>query len=431
MTLVRYFPLISLALLLVGTVPGAATVWRVNPNGSGDAPNMRSAVDSAASGDTISLGNGLYHSGSNRDIDFGGKALLFQSVSGDPDSCIIDCLGLGRAFLVPHVSSQGSGIRGITIRNGFSRTGGGAVCLEGVSETNGAMEFTIENCRFLDNRAEANGGAVLAGWNFDLAIENSLFRNNEVTLGFYSTVAGGAVNVKGGGSFGNFTMNHCVVDSNSSEGPGGGISITDTHVSIESCSVTSNVSGLDSTLGWPAGAGILIRGTHDDSPHNMLVNISNSTFAGNIGTPFFPYDAGDGGGIGIRGHNWLHRITLHVQDCEFLDNFALQGAGLYAGRFLNALVERCRFSGNVARTDGGATYKGGALQANIGEFARYEHCIFRDNRAGYGLNGAITPGEAGGGAFATRLWPRGEFINCTFSNNVAGGTTSHGDAIMH
>ena len=61
----------------------------VKADGTGDVPTIQDAIDAAADGYTIFLGNGVFTGPGNRDIDFYGKAISLQACRGNPDSCII------------------------------------------------------------------------------------------------------------------------------------------------------------------------------------------------------------------------------------------------------------------------------------------------------------------------------------------------------
>ena len=160
----------------------------------------------------------------------------------------------------------------------------------------------------------------------------------------------------------------------------------------------------------------------------IAFEVTDCSFSDNVGNLAGGSSAGDGGGILVRGSPDRY-VDVTVVDSDFDDNFNAQGAGLYVGRFATGNVERCRFRNNTANSTGGATYKGGALAANLGETAYYIYCEFIGNRAGYDRDGNSVPTDARGGAFTTRLRPRAEFINCSFSDNVVGGDNPRGDAI--
>jgi len=137
--------------LLFGSA--AADIWFVVPDGSGMAPTIQAAVDSASSGDTVVLAKGTFTGEGNRDVVID-KSITVISISGDPETCIIDCEGSAaenhRGFLVDGI---GATIESITIENGYE-VGGGALRIDGLWS-----DVDIDNCRFLNNYA-TGGGAV-------------------------------------------------------------------------------------------------------------------------------------------------------------------------------------------------------------------------------------------------------------------------------
>ncbi|MGA1870193.1 MAG: hypothetical protein ACMUJM_16775 [bacterium] len=54
--------------------------------------SIQAAINEASNGDTILVAEGTYTGKGNRDIDFGGKAIILRSISG-PEHTIIDCQG--------------------------------------------------------------------------------------------------------------------------------------------------------------------------------------------------------------------------------------------------------------------------------------------------------------------------------------------------
>ena len=86
----RYFILISS--MILGLVAAAtATIYVVNPEGTGDFPTIQEALDACIDGDIIELTDGTFTGDGNRDIDYLGKAITVRSQSGDPEMCTIDC----------------------------------------------------------------------------------------------------------------------------------------------------------------------------------------------------------------------------------------------------------------------------------------------------------------------------------------------------
>ena len=90
----RLSAIILLTFLLLPPTSSDARTWVVNPGGTGDAPTIAAAVDSADySNDIIELADGIYTGEGNRDVQNLGKWVMIRSQSGDPEACIIDCQG--------------------------------------------------------------------------------------------------------------------------------------------------------------------------------------------------------------------------------------------------------------------------------------------------------------------------------------------------
>jgi len=85
--------LVPLCLLAFVTAPALADTWVVRPDGTGDAPTIQAAIDSANSGDVVELEDGVYVGDQNRDLVVYDESILVRSASGDPTSCIIECEG--------------------------------------------------------------------------------------------------------------------------------------------------------------------------------------------------------------------------------------------------------------------------------------------------------------------------------------------------
>ena len=84
-----------LFLILFIPISTAARSWRVEPDGTGDAPTIQAAIDSLYNfgDDVIELVDGVFTGPGNRDLFGGGWSFVIKSQSGDPTSCIIDLQG--------------------------------------------------------------------------------------------------------------------------------------------------------------------------------------------------------------------------------------------------------------------------------------------------------------------------------------------------
>src|SRR4026209_1473486 len=112
---------IPLAALILSWIPLAAwaDTYVVNPDGSGDFPNIRQAVAASVDDDEILLGSGIFTGADNHDISIINQRITIRSQSDDPNQCIIDCNGRNgqdaRGFSNSSADASGPLIRGITI----------------------------------------------------------------------------------------------------------------------------------------------------------------------------------------------------------------------------------------------------------------------------------------------------------------------------
>jgi hypothetical protein len=127
--------------------------WLVDADGTGDAPTIQAALDSARAYDRIILAHGTYSGPGNWDVDFMGKPV---SVAAEDDSGLvtIDCNGVGRAFHFHSNELPLSRLVGLTIVNAESDGDGGAILCE-----NGASPQIID-CLVHGCTATGRGGAI-------------------------------------------------------------------------------------------------------------------------------------------------------------------------------------------------------------------------------------------------------------------------------
>jgi hypothetical protein len=166
-----------------------------------DHSTIQQALDAAFSGDTIVVRDGVYSGPGNRDLDFGGKALVLRSENG-ADTCIIDCEYGGRGFKFWNSETTASVVEGFTIMNGDADSGGGIYCVNssplisdcvirdssasyggGVCLSSSSAEFA--NCTIVDNFAEYGAGGVYANAS-DATFVHCTISNNQ-------TVSGGGI----------------------------------------------------------------------------------------------------------------------------------------------------------------------------------------------------------------------------------------------
>ncbi len=165
---------------LVGAWPvGCNEAPIIYPDGSGFYATIQAAINDVTDGMTIRLANGVFTGPGNRDLDFGGKNLMLASVSGCPDSCIIDSEGsaeeMHRVIRFHSDETSESVVQGITLRGGY-HTYGGAVHIQGAAPL-------FRNCIFEGNTGEYHGGGIYVYFHSGVEVENCTFVDNTAIFG--------------------------------------------------------------------------------------------------------------------------------------------------------------------------------------------------------------------------------------------------------
>jgi len=96
----RLFGIVSIVLLVAGSGPNART-WRLNANGTGDAPTIQAAVNLAAPGDGILLEPGVYR---ETDILIDGKNITIDQTAASA-VLVPPTPGSGTAMIIRNVTA--------------------------------------------------------------------------------------------------------------------------------------------------------------------------------------------------------------------------------------------------------------------------------------------------------------------------------------
>jgi hypothetical protein len=199
---------------ILASVPvGYARTWYITPDSSGDAPTIKTGVDSAALWDTVLVTCGTYY---EHDIDMKSGVVLL-SESGEADCVTIDAEYLHRVFMCAHCDSL-TIIKGFTIARGNPYlgnpgSGGGMVIgassglvIENCTFVNNVTHYgggvccqdaspVFINCVFVDNYGISYGGGINCGYLSPLRLEGCVFLNNRAGFGagMYCTVSAAPV----------------------------------------------------------------------------------------------------------------------------------------------------------------------------------------------------------------------------------------------
>lgn len=342
MQILRRSLLLAGCLLAPAIVAQAATI-RI----PADQPTLAAAFEVARKGDTLELAPGIHYE-AGLVVPVG---LTLRGLGNTPDETVIDAQGAGRILLIDSLADS-TIVGNLTFRNSAAigknsyEKSGGAVFIH-------RSKVRLDNCVFLDNAADAHGGAVriAAAWPM---IFRCTFRGNRALNGgggaieasfdaspvikdcvFENNVArwGGAVSVRVGGSaaiissvlVGNlangdlgyggaiFADKNSVVDvinvviSGNEARFGGGVTcLANSSVNLDQVTMSDNASTV-------IGGGMLLV---DASP-----TISGAIFAFNQGTAISLAGSSKPSItctniFGNSGGNWLHAV-IAAGDMEF------------------------------------------------------------------------------------------------------------------
>lgn len=194
----------------------AVSTYLVKPDGTGDFPTIRAAVQAVHSGDIIELADGIFQGPDNRNINFLGKLITIRSQRGDPARCVIDCQGAGRGFVFDSGELPQATLEGVTVAHGYSSVGSAVIC------ANYAMP-TLKRCVFSENVSTVWAAGVFCSVTSPTIIE-CLFINNTARYGGGVLIAQGSP-----------LVSHCTFVANEAYGGGGVFAYGGSTPHIDNC----------------------------------------------------------------------------------------------------------------------------------------------------------------------------------------------------
>lgn len=220
------FCLLAVALILSPKAGSGASTIYVGP--SEPYKTIQEGIDAAGDGDTVVVRSGTYSGDGNKGLNFAGKAITVRSENG-PETCIIDCEGMGVAFTFQNKETSSSVVDGFTITR--SDTGGQSAIYCNNSSP------TITNC-IIKGNSSYTGGGLYCFYQASPTLINCIFTGN-------SARQGGAAYCFWGSSP---TFIHCTISGNSATrlenfgGEGGGIHLLNSFVTMTNCIVLGNTA---------------------------------------------------------------------------------------------------------------------------------------------------------------------------------------------
>ncbi|UCH85550.1 MAG: hypothetical protein JSW50_07650 [Candidatus Latescibacterota bacterium] len=229
---------VGLFLLLTVSTPNART-WYITVDGSGDAPTIQAAIDSAGMDDTLLVAPGNYtwsNQGTGNEFGMihimrGAPALTIISEAG-PDMTTLDGQFLGRVFFYQgHYPDEPGGLtlEGFTFLRGVSTQIGNLV---GGGFTAHLSSPIIRNCVFKFCQADQGGAYWYGGVGTPQLVDCDFFQN--------SAIYGGAMFIINTPN--TFLISNCDVRSNTASNHGGGIFAYNSPLLIENTIVAFNTA---------------------------------------------------------------------------------------------------------------------------------------------------------------------------------------------
>jgi parallel beta-helix repeat protein len=333
-------------------------------------PTIQEAIDVCVDGDTVLVADGTYTGDGNRDIDFGGRAIVVMSENG-PEVTIIDCEGSPsawhRGFYFHSGEDTNTVVQGFTITNGYHTSGGGIYCFNFSSPTitgniitgNTASSYgggircsdsspTIAGNTISANTAGFDGGGIECWPNASPTITGNMISGNTVSnigggIDCYTnssaiitgnTISQNTADVGGGifSAYSSLTITDNTITGNTAPGGGGGLSVQLGTSIIENNVISGNTAagGAGGFFLWEDISTIsnnLITNNAADIAAGGIaffyssVTMSNNTIAENNTT-------GNGGGV------WLGDDSMvNTANTIFWNNSAAAGDEIYLGYF--------------------------------------------------------------------------------------------------
>jgi len=335
--------------------------WRVEVDGSGDAPTVQAAIDSARDGDIVLVGPGRYY----ENLDLKGKKIHLVGEKGRDETILDGSHGQSSVIVCQSGETNQTVIQGFTITGGTGahvwsgRYGGGIYC----ESSSPVIRGNRINGNTLGT-SPSGGGAVHI--DFPTQAEPVLIEENEVASN-ESTLNGGGIDISPHGdlgALGRVVIQENLIKGNQTTGDGGGIRI----------------------WGWIEGS-IIIR-------HNRIV--SN--------------DAGDHGGGLYLGN--LSGAEIDAYGNVIVGNLArghptppdCSGGGIWLGEY-GAHVHHNTIAYNRAeRTDGTFYAIGGVCEVNpTGTTMVDYNLVYRNQEGAFGVYGLGSPGDEWTATFRRNL----------------------------
>lgn len=247
-----------LTLSLAITTPARSVTTRLVPD---EYPTIQAAIDDSVDGDIVIVAPGTYTAPGGPEIDhsgitFAGKAITVRSQDG-PETCIIDCRNLGRAFQFTSGENLTSILEGFTIKNGYLAEGRGAgiYCYQSSPVI---VNCIVTDCINANDSSDDTGAGICCYRNSDALIINCTIVGNSGGGGIYCKESSPSIL-------------QCTIRKNS----GSGINLKESSPIIVSSLIAENTA-------YNGGAIFAYRDSHPQVSNCTIADNSASFYGGGV-----------------------------------------------------------------------------------------------------------------------------------------------------
>ncbi|WP_298502143.1 TIR domain-containing protein [uncultured Methanobrevibacter sp.] len=355
-----------------------------------------------------------------RDFYEGGIELERDNLTIDGKGRTIDGADKSRIFLI---TGNNITLKNIIFKNGHSHknydnilnSNGGAI------KINSNLKLTLENCKFINNVSEENGGAIYY-FKGNLTISKSKFKGN-LAKGFAGAVFNddrltiSGVDFKNnhafyGGSIANTgELNILNSNFNKNEAPLGGAIFNRGELTISDSSFNENISSLGGAI-FNSTKLSISKSLIEKNMAKDILEMDYDKFILNIDEEgLFDYFK-DEDELNAIGGAIFNNGELIIMDSTLTENVAREGGAIFGDGNGGIDIADSILSQNMA-TNGGAICIGFVLFEVIGQYLKGGTLNISESK----LNRNIARKGHGGAIYFYRSSDKYESNNCTFENN--------------
>jgi hypothetical protein len=288
-------------------------------------------------------------------------------------------------------------------RNSTAFSGGAIVVNGGQIPTDSVANVKIDNCSFIDNKAEENGGAILLFTCPDIMISKCEFKRD-------SAGSGGGIYINQPGNYitdtNDIRIDSCLFENNKADSMGGGgLYLNFTSAKVEHCLFDSNsTKGLNNGGGGHIfqncpGKQVVYRDVEFRNGQSLGYGGASTAFGkdANFLFEFCQFNNNSSERAGGAVDNAGGAVFIY-KNCTFSDNVSMaRGGAVSLSRDSTEVhFEHSNFTGNESLQNGGAISSAFGSQIIV-----MENCVLDSNRTVIGFGGAISIIESGDDNIAT------------------------------